>query len=260
MQTESYQIVAGIVIGIIVLLIAITFIFLLVRLANNRKRKFIQEKQHLQLLFNEQLLQSQLEMQENTFNVISKEIHDNVGQVLSLAKIQVNILEQGETLDRSLLNDVKESISKAMFDLRDIAKSLNAERIRLHSLVEMTSYELDRISRLGIIECSIKVEGTETAINEEKKLIILRILQESLQNILKHAQAKKVVVIYNFSSERLTLEIIDDGVGFDLRGVSKKDGLGIQNIINRASLIGGNGTINSIIGQGTTITILLPYA
>lgn len=259
MPTENYQIVAGIVIGIIVLLIATTFIFMLVALANNRKRKFILEKQSLQQHFNEQLLQSQLEMQEQTFNTISKEIHDNVGQLLSLAKVQVNIIEQSETIDRSMLAEVKESIGKAMIDLRDIAKSLNSDRIRLSSLIEMSNHELQRINRLGIIQASLLVEGKEENIAEQKKLIILRILQESLQNILKHAKANKIEVFYKFSGEHLKIDIVDDGIGFNKESIQEKDGLGLRNIISRAELIGGQGAINSIINQGTTVTIILPY-
>jgi len=259
MPKENYQIVAGIVISMIVLLIATTFIFMLVMLANNRKRKFIQEKMSLQQLFNEQLLQSQLEMQEQTFNTISKEIHDNVGQVLSLAKVQINIMEQGEVLNRLMLNDVKESISKAMVDLRDIAKSLNSERITQNSLVEITNQELQRVNRLGILRSFLYVEGKEENLKEQKKLIVFRILQESLQNILKHAKATKIEVFFTFSSNDLKLEIVDDGVGFDKEKVSEKQGLGLRNIISRAALIGGQGSINSIINQGTTVTIFLPY-
>lgn len=259
MPKENYQIVAGIVISMIVLLIATTFIFMLVMLANNRKRKFIQEKMSLQQLFNEQLLQSQLEMQEQTFNTISKEIHDNVGQVLSLAKVQINIMEQGEVLNRLMLNDVKESISKAMVDLRDIAKSLNSERITQNSLVEITNHELQRVNRLGILRSFLYVEGKEENLKEQKKLIVFRILQESLQNILKHAKATKIEVFFTFSSNDLKLEIIDDGVGFDKEKASENQGLGLRNIISRAALIGGQGSINSIINQGTTVTIFLPY-
>jgi len=259
MPKENYQIVAGIIISMIVLLIATTFIFMLVMLANNRKRKFIQEKMSLQQLFNEQLLQSQLEMQEQTFNTISKEIHDNVGQVLSLAKVQINIMEQGEVLNRLMLNDVKESISKAMVDLRDIAKSLNSERITQNSLVEITNQELQRVNRLGILRSFLYVEGKEENLKEQKKLIVFRILQESLQNILKHAKATKIEVFFTFSSNDLKLEIVDDGVGFDKEKVSEKQGLGLRNIISRAALIGGQGSINSIINQGTTVTIFLPY-
>lgn len=259
MQEENYQIVAGVVVSIIVLLIASTFIFLLVTISNNRKKNYLQEKLSLQARFNEQLLQSQLEMQEQTFNTISTEIHDNVGQLLSLAKVQLNIMEQGETLNRSLLTDIKESIGKSMLELRDIAKSLNSDSIRLKSIVEISRHELGRINRLGFIKTNLFVEGKEKNIPEQKKLIICRILQESLQNILKHANAKNIEVHYKYFPDHLQLEIVDNGVGFNKNLLNTKDGLGLQNIVNRASLIGGNASIKSKEKEGTTVKVTVPY-
>ena len=79
--------------------------------------------------FQKQLLQSQLEIQAQTFSQISDEIHDNVGQILSLAKIQINIMAQAHSLNRDMLNEVKNNITKALSDLRDIAKSLSPEAV-----------------------------------------------------------------------------------------------------------------------------------
>ncbi|MGG9959982.1 sensor histidine kinase [Ferruginibacter sp. SUN106] len=260
MPTENYSIVAGVVAAIIVLLIAGIFILILISYANNRKKKFMLEKEHLQVLFKEQLLQSQVEMQEHTFNIISEEIHDNVGQLLSLAKVQISIMEQGENLNRLLLSDIKESISKALTDLRDIAKSLNTDRLKLNSLAEITNHELQRIGRLGTITTSFYSFGKEIGIEEQKKLIILRIIQEGLQNILKHARATSIEVLFYYDLSQFRFEIKDDGIGFDTNLINKKDGLGLQNIINRASLLGGDGKIESSVNQGTTISVNLPYA
>ena len=261
MQTQNYTIVVGVVITIIVLLLATSFIFILVAFSNNRKKHFFLEKQHMQQHFNEQLLQSQLEMQEQTFDSISKEIHDNVGQVLSLAKVQLNIMAQSEITNPELLTDLKENIGKAMVDLRDIAKSLNSDRIKLSSLVEMANHELQRIGRLGIIKVFLFTEGVEENVGEQKKQILLRIIQECLQNILKHAKAEKIeVFFYFYYANFFKCQIKDDGIGFDTGLINKKDGLGLQNIINRAALLGGQAYINSAINHGTTITIILPYA
>ena len=262
MPTESYkieQIVAGIIVTLIVLLIAVTFIFILVTYSNKRKKIFIQEKQNLQLLFNEQLLQSKIEMQEQTFNSISREIHDNVGQVLSLAKVQLNIMEQGDTLNRPLLIDLKDSVSKAMLDLRDIAKSLNTDRIKVSNLSEMTNHELQRIGRLGIIKTFFLASGKEQPIDDQKKLIVFRMIQESLQNIMKHANAKTIEVNFTYDAQTLKCQIKDNGAGFDPTLINGKDGLGLQNMISRAALIGGRCSIDTVINEGTTITIILPY-
>ncbi|MDB5198740.1 MAG: hypothetical protein JWO92_703 [Chitinophagaceae bacterium] len=260
MQVENYQIITGIVTAIIVLLLAGLFIMILVTYSNNRKKKFIQEKKSLEAAFNEQLLKSQLEIQEQTFNTISREIHDNVGQVLSLAKVQLNILDQGDSLDKVLLGDAKESVGKAMTDLRDVAKSLNSERIQLSSLPEITDHELERINRSGIMLTSLCVKGREQNIQEQKKLIIFRIIQEAFHNILKHSQAKNINVNFYYETDKLKIDIIDDGNGFDKDLLLKNDGLGLQNIISRAALIGGEAKINSIINKGTVISIISPYA
>ena len=260
MQVENYQIVTGVVVAIIVFMLAGFFIMLLINYSNNRKKKFIEEKQLLETNFNEQLLRSRLEMQEHTFDSISSEIHDNVGQILSLAKVQLNIMEQNGNLDKTMLTEAKESVSKALADLRDIAKSLNPERVQSSTLQEITGNELQRIRRSGIMLTSLQVEGEVQVMQEQKKLIIFRIIQEALQNILKHSKAKNIDVIFQYETDKLKVVIADDGTGFDKELLSGKDGLGLQNIMNRAALIGGQAGINSIINKGTTVTIIAPYA
>ncbi len=259
MPEESHTIVAGIVIAIIVLLIAATFILVLVTYANKRKNLFLREQENLRLLFQQQLLQSRLEMQEQTFNSISREIHDNVGQVLSLAKVQVNIMEQQGSYNESLLSDIKESVSKAMDDLRDIARSLNSDRIRLYSLPEMVKHELQRIQRLGTIKTFFFTDGAVRSLGEHEKLIVFRIIQESLQNILKHAAGTAIEVSCRYSETGFTCSIMDNGKGFDHQLLQQDQGLGLQNMYNRAALIGATLNVTSVIGKGTTITIDLPY-
>lgn len=254
--SQEITIVVGVAISLAIVAIGIISLFLNYR---NKRLQAIQEQEKMQAAFNQQLLQSQLEMQEQTFNIISTEIHDNVGQVLSLAKVQLNIIDQGETLDRSLLADAKESVSKALTDLRDIAKSLNSERIKLSSLQEITGLELQRISRLGLMTTSLKTDGETRNLQEQKKLIIFRIIQESLQNIIKHSRAENIEICFHYDKDNLKIEVVDNGTGFDKTLLETKEGIGLQNIISRALLIGGEANINSIPGEGTVITIISPY-
>jgi signal transduction histidine kinase len=257
---DKSQIIFAICFVSFLLILLIGFLFFILLWQRRKSNSFIKERELMQSLFNEQLLQSQLEMQEHTFNSISHEIHDNVGQVLSLAKVQLNIMEQSDSMNKTILTEAKESVSKALADLRDIAKSLNSERVQSSTLQEITGHELQRIMRSGIMLTSVQVEGEVQVMPEQKKLIIFRIIQEALQNILKHSKAKNIDVIFQYETDRLKVVIADDGTGFDKELLIGKDGLGLQNIMNRAALIGGEAGINSIINKGTTVTIIAPYA
>ena len=220
---------------------------------------FIKEKEQMRNRFNEQLLQSRLEMQEQTFNTISSEIHDNVGQILSLAKVQLNIMGQVEKIEKSMVTELKETVGKAMTDLRDIARSLNSDRIQRTTLQDSTKQELLRISNTRLMTTSIDTEGETIPIPEQRKLILFRMIQEGLQNIIKHSRATHVEVLFDYRKDPLIISISDNGIGFDQNLVSHQQGLGLQNMLRRASVIGGEATIDSAPDRGTVITFKVPF-
>nr|WP_315423844.1 ATP-binding protein [uncultured Pedobacter sp.] len=260
MQKDHYNEVflAVLLTTVIFLFLSIAIVFLMLYF-QKKKFQYAKEKGELEKQYGEQLLQSRIEMQEQTFETISEEIHDNVGQLLSLAKLQLSILEQKETSDKSLITEIKGNVGNALTDLRDIAKSLSTSRIQELSLFQAVEQELQRIGRAGVIVCKVEVTGNEQQIAEQKKIIIFRIVQESLQNILKHAQATAIDVGFDFS-EQLNITIEDNGVGFSAGEKEKiETGLGLQNIVKRATLIMCEAKINSVINSGTKITLTIPY-
>jgi two-component system NarL family sensor kinase len=260
MQDAKDQVVFTII-AVIVILIFLGVLFLVMLFYyNNKKGQMSKEKQLMRASFDKQLLQSKLEIQEQTFDMISQEIHDNVGQILSLAKVQLSILEQREEMDGKLLSNVKESISQAMTELRDIAKSLSSERLHQMSLADSISQEIRRINRSGFIKVSAEITGTEKNISDQHKLIAFRIVQEGLQNILKHAGASDVNVSIRYLDDRMYITIFDNGVGFEPETeLKKRDGLGLQNILRRAELVGGSAEISSKPGEGTKLQIQMTY-
>ncbi|MBS1745268.1 MAG: hypothetical protein JST21_03750 [Bacteroidetes bacterium] len=244
---KEIEVISIIVSGTIILLsLAILVIIFTVR----HRQNIYQHKN--------QLLQSQLEIQEQTLNEISQEIHDNVGQILSVVNLQLSIIDRNKNFNDVSIEEVRESVSKAIRDLRDIAKSLNTDRIRFSSLVETTQLELDRINRSGVIQTSMRVFGNEKDIRDEKKLIIFRIIQEALNNILKHSGATKADVIFHYIDSNLIILVSDNGSGFEKKGLPGKDGLGLNNMIKRAEMIGGKVIIKSKPDHGTNITINTP--
>jgi two-component system, NarL family, sensor kinase len=260
MQEAKHQVIFTII-AVIIILLSLGVLFLVMLFYyNNKKGQMSKEKQLMRATFDKQLLESKLEIQEQTFDMISQEIHDNVGQILSLAKVQLGIMEQKQSVDGELLGNVKESISLAMTELRDIAKSLNSERVQTLSLQESISQEIRRINRSGFIKVSSEVQGMEKNIPDQHKLIAFRIVQEGLQNIIKHAGATDVNVTIRYMEDSMLITIFDNGVGFNPETeLKKREGLGLQNILRRATLVGGKADIISKPGEGTTLQIKMVY-
>ncbi|RZF62483.1 sensor histidine kinase [Sphingobacterium corticibacterium] len=259
MPVDHYQEILAVIITVVVLFMALLCVMVLI-MFNHQRRKFRyrEEKKAMSEAYQKQLLESRLEMQEETFDSISREIHDNVGQLLSLAKVQLNIARQSTHADKDLLEDIKSNVGQAMTDLRDIAKSLSSERLQWISLVQAVSHELQRIGRNGLMQCHLHTEGEENTLPEQRKTIAFRIVQESLQNILKHAQATEIKILFGFAESELRIHIQDNGVGFNTeKGAT--GGLGLQNIRTRAALMGGLADIQSAAGEGTTIILHVPY-
>jgi signal transduction histidine kinase len=148
-----------------------------------------------------------------------------------------------------------------MTELRDIAKSLSSERRQQMSLLDSISQEIRRINRSGIIKVSSEVLGTEKNIPDQHKLIAFRIVQEGLQNIIKHAGASDVKVSIRYLEDCMYITIFDNGIGFNPETeLKKREGLGLQNILRRATLVGGKADIMSKPGEGTTLQIQMAYA
>ena len=241
------------------------FIIFFIVLNRFRINKHIREKKDMENIFSQTLLQTQLEIQEQTLKTISQEIHDNIGQVLSLAKLNLNtidITKQDELLEK--ISGSKQLVSKAIQDLRDLSKSLNTDNIAAIGLLRAIEYELDLIKKAGEHQTVLEINGSIIRPDPQKELIVFRIVQELLNNIIKHAEAKLIKVQANYSSAELELTISDDGKGFNLEPIEKEEntdngsGLGIRNMHNRAKLIGADFTMNSIAGQGTTVKLKLP--
>ena len=254
------DLIMAVVIATILFFLMVSFIVSYFILYRRKREQHAFEMQAAKKEYEKQLLQSQLEIQEQTFSHLSQEIHDNVGQLLTIARIQINIMNERDDFDRVMMNEVKQNIGKAMADLRDIARSMNTDKVRTADLCEAVRSELERISKGGVIQATILTDGVERSIDDQKKLILFRIIQECIQNILKHAEASKVIIRFNYTPDGLEIEVRDNGKGFAAETVqTRSSGLGLANIRTRAALIGGSAIIESDPINGTLILIKMPY-
>lgn len=255
MEETKTDIVAAIIIASIIFVILGVFTLLFFLLSIRKKALLQRQKEIMVANFQQALLSAQLEMQEATLNNISQEIHDKVGQTLSLARVQVSLLEHKQG-DVSLLNELKLNLGTAMSDLRSIAKGLSGDHISSLSLVECITLETERISRGSEMTVSFKTDGNIIDLSGQRNVILCRVMQECLQNIIKHAEASCIEIQLKYFNDHLHLEISDDGKGFEL---TASKGLGLQNMRNRVRLLGGTLTLKSTPNNGTHILIEVPY-
>jgi signal transduction histidine kinase len=213
--------------------------------------------------YQQEILKAQLEMQEQTFLTISQEIHDNIGQILSLIRLNISTIRPYDTaMAERKINTSKELLDKAIEDLRDLSKRLNTEYVSQQSLSDSLNFQLSLIQKTGLYTTALELHGTEREMEPEKKLIVFRIAQEVFNNIIKHARAKQILVTMMYLSGELLLKIEDDGIGFEVTShdgkVASRSGIGTHNMYYRASLIGGRFTLQSSPGKGTVAQLTLP--
>lgn len=248
--------------GTIAFLLLAGFVIFFLVLYMRRKSKSILEKQQLQAQFQQELLRSQIEIQEQTLKTISQEIHDNIGQVLSLAKLNLNTMDitNHETL-KEKIGDSKALVSKAIQDLRDLSKSMNTDNIEAIGLFRALEYETELIRKAGF-STELNIEGNTQRLEPQKELILFRIIQEIINNIIKHSDASTIIIALWYEASHIKLTVTDDGKGFDLRPLEDPGhsgfGLGIRNMHNRARLIGADFNMSSTIGEGTVVSINVP--
>jgi signal transduction histidine kinase len=248
--------------GTLIFLILSALFIVFIVVSTQRRKKLLAEKKQMKYKFDQELLQTQLEIQEQTLKTISQEIHDNIGQVLSLTKLNLNTIDINKQEElQEKIKDSKDLVSKAIHDLRDLSKSLNTDNIAAMGLQRAIEYELEMIRKAGF-ETVLEITGETIRMEPQKELILFRIVQETLNNIIKHAEAKKITVTMNYTPDTMEMKIKDNGRGVDLSplnaGTDGGFGLGIRNMHNRAKLIGADFNMSSSIGNGTIVSLIVP--
>ncbi len=248
-----------IVLGVVFFALFFVLIFILFVRYFRKLYKMRDERLQLEAQIAEEVNNARNEIQQLTLNNISQEIHDNVGQLLSLAKMQLNLIAEATEKNPQLIEETKENISKAMSDLRDLAKGMSSDRIRVLGLYDSVTQEAERISRAGSLSVEVSSEGERKEPDHQKQLVIFRVIQECFQNIIKHAQAAHVKVAFTYMPSACDISIQDDGKGFEFNlERTATSGLGLMNIFNRVNLVGGVAKVNTAPGKGTQILLHIP--
>jgi signal transduction histidine kinase len=238
----------------------VLFIVMMLYLYSKRQAQFKKGLEQIKLDHEKTILATQLEIQEQTFQNISREIHDNISLSLTLAKLNLHTLDwnkkekAGEQVNSSI-----NLISKSIAELSDISKSLNADIIIQDGLLKAIEEELHRIRQAGLFTADYEVTGVPVYMENQKELIIFRIIQEAFNNIIKHAAAANAKLLVHYNAEKLIITISDDGKGFDktLTGINRQAGL--KNMETRIKLLKGTMDISSQVGKGTALSFTIPF-
>ncbi|CAL2060237.1 sensor histidine kinase [Tenacibaculum sp. 190524A05c] len=236
------------IISTVLLVLIVVFLIILFTIFQRRKNHLLREKAEEKERFEKEIAETQIEIREETLRNISWELHDNIGQLLTLAKIQL------QNASPENLNDISETITKSLNEIRSLSKLINPEFIKNVKLKEALELEIERFNRLQFIEASLTVTGEEQEIDQKHGIIMFRILQEFFSNTIKHARGSKLEVFLNFKEDVLEITAQDNGVGFNIDEVNKK-GIGLQNIKTRVKLINAEANLKSIPNKGTTLNI-----
>lgn len=263
-MNEEFKIASLIIVIAIALTLMVPFIILLGFMYRNRHIQHIKEKQLLVHNYQQEILRTQIEIQQQTLQTVSQEIHDNIGQVLSVIKIHLNTIEESPDppSHREQIVKTNNLVSQVIEDLRNLAKGVNPDFVQQHGLAECISFELDRLQHTGLYTTALSIHGSPFSLDLAEEFILYRVVQENFSNIIRHAKAKEIRVELSYLADSFRCSIYDNGIGFvvaeALQADAAQSGSGMRNMQRRVEMIGGRIQIKSIPNLGTQVDLTLP--
>lgn len=253
-ENQSEILFALVSISLVFLLMAL-LIAIIISLHKKKVERMQFEKKILSANYEKILLQSQIEVQELTYSALGKELHDNIGQLLSTAKMLIGITQRSLGNSPDALNTANETIGKAIHEIRALSKSLDNDWLTQFNISDNLKTEIARINASDTIKVSITSE-IPTTFNPHEQVVIFRIMQEAIQNAIKHSAPSKIDIAIQQNEADFHFSIIDDGKGFMYTDNMK--GMGLNNMKHRANLLGGTINWQSEPGKGTIVILILP--
>lgn len=239
---------------IVVILLLTSFGIVFFVTFQKRKNKLLRDQYEAEKRFEKELTQSKLEIQEQTLKNVGWELHDNIGQLLSVANMQLNMLSR--TVESSLqptVTEIKGVVANSLQEVRSLSRSLNNEIVNYAGLEASVKNELLRFERLNMLSTNFEIKGETFEVPAKDAIILFRIQQEFFSNVIKHSKATTLELLFKYNDPFLEIEMKDNGVGFDAKTVKKSSGL--ITMESRAALINTNFVLKSSITKGTSLTL-----
>jgi signal transduction histidine kinase len=239
---------------VFLLLLAVAFLIFRIRLRQIENARLRQQN------FSKQLINAQ----ETERQRIAAELHDSIGQDLLIIRNRALLgldKKSTKTLSQEQLAEISETAAHALDETRTIARNLRPQYLQRFGLTQTLQNMIEQVASSGEIEFQSKIDEIDELFSQSDELSIFRIVQESLNNIVKHSQATVGKIEISRSGSAVKIFIYDNGKGFQINssafGEKEATGFGLTSIVQRVKILGGNIKIDSEIGNGTTLTISL---
>lgn len=236
------------ILTVVLMMVAIYSVFI------KKKSQLILTQKIKEATFEQELANSQVEIKEQTLNYIGQELHDDLGQKLSVARLMTNKLSfSKESEKKEIANEINLLIGECIQDIRNLSKVFITKQVEHFGFVESLEREIFRIQRLQLLEVNYEINNRDLEINSSHALILFRIIQELINNVIKHSKSKCIELIVVDHHDCIDIKINDTGIGFNTH--REDNGSGLKNMISRAKIINADFEINSAEKKGTKVLI-----
>lgn len=248
-----------ILLGILLSLTTITFLFI----KNSRRKQQLAEQQFLQLQQEKELEATKtiLKVQEEERGRVAKDLHDGLGGMLSGIKLNLSAMKGNVILqqqDAGLFAKSIEQLDNAISEMRRVAHNMMPESLLKFGLSQAVQDYCESLNESGVIQVTFKNLGLNERIENSVEIVLYRIIQELVNNVIKHARAQHIFIQLSKNEHQLTLTVEDDGKGFDVNKIDNLKGFGLSNIQSRVNFLKGNLEIDSKQDIGTSFYITIP--
>lgn len=227
----------------------------------NRKKTQLLKLQQIEAEQKQKTTRAVMQAEEEERKRIAGDLHDSVAQKMVVAKMNLeslgNRIKEMSKHEQEIYHNISSLLEESTVEVRNLSHSMMPQAFTHSGLTDAVKDFLDKIP-LKDLEIGFSTEGDFKKIPEDKALMIYRIIQECVQNALKHAKATKLDIAMIASSGEVDVTVEDNGIGFDTRALDGANSLGLKNIRSRIEYMNGKLDINSEPGNGTVIAFYIP--